>query len=152
LPPSFPKNIERLTHFLQRLPHRFSHAIEFRHPTWLDKDVSEILKRFRVAKVWISSLAMPMDFEITSNFVYVRFHGLSGGSAHDYTDLELEPWAEHLKRCARQGLTGFVYFNNDVNTRAPRNALQLMEMVGKPAQHAPGRRASCGAQEARDAA
>ena len=152
LPPSFPKNIERLTHFLQRLPHRFSHAIEFRHPTWLDKDVSEILKRFRVAKVWISSLAMPMDFEITSNFVYVRFHGLSGGSAHDYTDLELEPWAEHLKRCARQGLTGFVYFNNDVNTRAPRNALQLMEMVGKPAQHAAGRRASCGAQEARDAA
>ena len=116
------------------------HAVEFRHPTWLDKDTSDVLKRFRVAKVSVSSLAMPMDLEVTTNFVYVRFHGLSGGAAHDYTDQELEPWAEHLRRCAHQGLTGFVYFNNDVNTRAPLNALQLMEMVGKYAQPAPCQR------------
>jgi uncharacterized protein YecE (DUF72 family) len=134
LPPSFPKNTERLTHFLQRLPHRFLHAIEFRHPTWLDESVGEILKRFKVAKVWVSSLAMPMDSEVTSKFVYLRFHGLNGGSAHDYADHELEPWAEQLRRCALEGLTGFVYFNNDVNTRAPRNALRLMQMVGKYAQ------------------
>jgi uncharacterized protein YecE (DUF72 family) len=134
LPPSFPKNTERLTHFLQRLSHRFLHAIEFRHSTWLDESVGEILKRFKVAKVWVSSLAMPMDSEVTGKFVYLRFHGLNGGSAHDYADHELEPWAEQLRRCAREGLTGFVYFNNDVNTRAPQNALRLMQMVGKYAQ------------------
>lgn len=131
LPPSFPKNTERLTHFLQQLPRRISHAIEFRHPTWLENGVGDILKRFRVAKVWVSSLAMPMDFEVTSDFVYLRFHGLEGGSAHNYTDEELEPWAEHLRRYARQGMSGFVYFNNDVNTRAPLNALRLMQMLGK---------------------
>lgn len=60
--------------------------------------------------------------------------GLDGGSAHDYADEELEPWAEHLRRCAREGLSGFVYFNNDVNTRAPLNALRLMQMLGKYAQ------------------
>jgi uncharacterized protein YecE (DUF72 family) len=136
LPPSFPKNTERLTHFLERLPHRLNHAIEFRHPTWLERGVGEILKRFRVARVWVSSLAMPMDFEVTANFVYVRFHGLQDGSAHDYTDEELEPWAEHLRRCAHQGLSGFVYFNNDVNTRAPLNAQRLMQMVGKYAERA----------------
>jgi uncharacterized protein YecE (DUF72 family) len=65
--------------------------MEFRHPTWQDKDTSDVLKLFRVAKVSVSSLAMPMDLEVTTNFVYVRFHGLSGGSAHDYTDQELEP-------------------------------------------------------------
>jgi uncharacterized protein YecE (DUF72 family) len=59
------------------------------------------------------------------------FHCLSGGSEHDYTDRELEPWAEHLRRSVRRGLIGFVYFNNDVNTRAPLNALRLMDMVGK---------------------
>jgi uncharacterized protein YecE (DUF72 family) len=134
LPPSFPKNTERLIHFLQQLPRRISHAIEFRHPTWLEDGVGDILKRFGVAKVWVSSLAMPMDFEVTSNFVYLRFHGLQDGSAHDYTDAELEPWAEHLRRCAREGLCGFVYFNNDVNTRAPLNALRLMQMLGKYAQ------------------
>jgi len=36
-----------------------------------------------------------------------------------------------LRRCARQGLKGFAYFNNDVNTRAPLNARRLTEMVGK---------------------
>jgi uncharacterized protein YecE (DUF72 family) len=74
---------------------------------------------------------MPMHFETTADFVYLRFHGLSGGSAHDYTDRELEPWAEHLRRSARRGLIAFAYFNNDVNTRAPLNALRLMDMVGK---------------------
>ena len=136
LPPSFPKNIERLTHFLQRLPHRFRHAIEFRHPTWVDDATGDLLRRFRVAQVSLSSLAMPMNLETTTNFVYVRFHGLSGGPAHDYTDRELEPWADHLQRCARRGLTGFAYFNNDRNTRAPENAQRLMEMVGKYAQPA----------------
>ena len=136
LPPSFPKNTERLKHFLQALPKRFVHAVEFRHPTWLEPEVDELLKRYRVAKVSISSLAMPMQLEATTNFVYVRFHGLSGGSAHDYSDQELEPWAEHLRRCARQGLNGFAYFNNDVNTRAPDNARRLIQMVGKYAEKA----------------
>jgi uncharacterized protein YecE (DUF72 family) len=136
LPPSFPVNVERLKHFLQALPRRFAHAIEFRHPSWLEPQVDELLKHYRVAKVSISSLAMPMQLEATTNFVYVRFHGLSGGPAHDYSDQELEPWAEHLRRCARQGLNGFAYFNNDVNTRAPDNARRFIQMVGKYAQKA----------------
>jgi uncharacterized protein YecE (DUF72 family) len=131
LPPDFKKNPERLMQFVKSLPRRYSHAIEFRHPSWLDQEVEGVLKRHRIANVAVSSEAMPMHFEPTANFVYVRFHGLKGGSAHDYTDSELEPWAEHLRRCARHGLKGFVYFNNDVNTRAPLNARRLMEMLGK---------------------
>jgi uncharacterized protein YecE (DUF72 family) len=119
LPPNFTKNTERLAQFLRRLPHRFAHAVEFRNTSWLDDEINTLLKRYRVANVSVSSQAMPMHFDGTSSFVYVRFHGLKGGSAHDYTDQELEPWAEHLRRCARRGVKGFVYFNNDVNTRAP---------------------------------
>jgi uncharacterized protein YecE (DUF72 family) len=131
LPPNFKKNTERLAGFLKSLPRRFAHAIEFRDPSWLDKDIDALLKRYRVASVSVSSQVMPIHLAVTANFVYVRFHGLKGGSAHDYTDQELEPWAEHLRRCARQGAKGFAYFNNDVNTRAPLNARRLMEMVGK---------------------
>jgi uncharacterized protein YecE (DUF72 family) len=131
LPPNFTKNIERLTQFAKSLPRRYAYAIEFRHPSWLDSEVEGVLRRYRIANVAVSSQAMPMHFHPTADFVYVRFHGLKGGSAHDYTDRELEPWAEHLRRCARHGLKGFVYFNNDVNTRAPGNARRLMEMLGK---------------------
>ena len=131
LPPNFKKNADRLARFLKRLPHRFRHAVEFRHHSWLDEEIHGILKRYGVANVSVSSQAMPIHFETTADFVYLRFHGLSGGSAHDYADRELEPWAERLRRSARRGLIGFVYFNNDVNTRAPLNALRLMDMVGK---------------------
>lgn len=131
LPPDFKKNVERLTQFVKSLPRMYSHAIEFRHPSWLDNEVEAVLKRYRIANVAVSSQAMPMHLTPTTHFVYSRFHGLKGGSAHDYTDSELEPWAEHLRRCARHGLKGFVYFNNDVNTRAPLNAQRLMEMLGK---------------------
>jgi uncharacterized protein YecE (DUF72 family) len=81
---------------------------------------------------------MPRCLEITASFVYVRFHGLAGGAAHDYTDAELRPWAKFLRSTARQGIDAFVYFNNDVNTRAPSNALRLIELVSsfavRPAQ------------------
>lgn len=131
LPPNFTKNIERLTQFAKSLPRRNAYAIEFRHPSWLDNEVESILRRYCIANVAVSSQAMPMLFHPTADFVYVRFHGLKGGSAHDYTNSELEPWAEHLRRSARHGLKGFVYFNNDVNTRAPLNACRLKQMLGK---------------------
>ena len=51
----------------------------------------------------------------------------------NYTDRELRPWAKFLRGCAKEGLTGFVYFDNDMNTRAPLNALRLMELVGPSA-------------------
>ena len=137
LPPNFKKNADRLARFLKRLPRRFHHAVELRHHSWLDEEVPEILKRYGVAIVAVGSQTMPMHVETTADFVYLRFHGLSGGSAHDYTDRELEPWAEQLRQSARRGLTGFVYFNNDVNTRAPLNALRLMDMLGKYAVRPP---------------
>jgi uncharacterized protein YecE (DUF72 family) len=132
LPGTFKKDIERLTAFLGRLNRSVRQAIEFRNPSWLDEEVFDLLRRYRVANVALSSQAMPMCLEITADFVYVRFHGLKGGATHNYTDGELEPWATFLQECNERGVPGFVYFNNDLNTRAPLNALRLMELLGQP--------------------
>jgi uncharacterized protein YecE (DUF72 family) len=129
LPGNFKKDAERLAAFLKRLPPQFHHALEFRHPSWLDSETVNLLSQYGVALVSLSSNVMPMDLTLTAPFTYIRFHGLEGGSAHDYTREELQPWAEHLKSCAQKGITAFGYFNNDVNTRAPGNALLLAKMV-----------------------
>lgn len=132
LPPNFLKNDEnrqRLQRFLQKLPQQFHHAVEFRHPSWMDEETFDLLREHRVANVWLSSLRMPADYTITADFVYLRFHGLAGGAYHDYTDAELAPWAKELAKAARQGLPAYVYFNNDLNTRAPLNAAALMNML-----------------------
>jgi uncharacterized protein YecE (DUF72 family) len=145
LPPNFQQtddNVERLAGFLKKLPMRYQHAVEFRHPSWMNEDTFRLLRARHVANVWISSQRMPQDYTITAKFVYLRFHGLKDGAYHDYTSDELQPWAKQLRVAAGHGLPCYVYFNNDLNTRAPLNAETLMKMVGRHAVPALAERAT----------
>ena len=129
LPPMLQKDIPRLENFLNLLPDEFRYAVEFRHPSWVHEDVFELLRDHQCAHVSVSSLRMPMDFTVTTDFVYLRFHGLEQGAAHDYTREELEPWADHCRRAIDEGKTVYAYFNNDWNCRAPENAKVMIEMT-----------------------
>jgi uncharacterized protein YecE (DUF72 family) len=134
LPPFMKFDPSRLENFLKRLPASYCHAVEFRHPSWYDDESTfEILRRHGAAHVSLSSLGMPRNLTVTAEFVYLRFHGLQNGPAHDYTRDELKPWAKHVSEQAAAGKNVYVYFNNDLNVRAPNNAKMLMSMVGKAA-------------------
>ncbi|MGH7970543.1 MAG: DUF72 domain-containing protein, partial [Limisphaerales bacterium] len=129
LPPTLRKDVARLSAFLKLLPRRYHHAVEFRHESWLDDEVFEALRKHKTTHVSVSSLRMPMNLTVTSEVVYIRFHGLEGGAAHDYTHDELKPWAAHIRAQRRRGKTVYAYFNNDANVRAPGNAKLLMQMT-----------------------
>jgi len=130
LPPNFKPDLSRLDKFLKRLPPKLSHAIEFRHPDWMMDETFSLLRKHAVAFVSVSSMRMPLNFSVTADFIYIRFHGLDGGARHDYMDTELEPWAKHIGEQAAQGRSVFAYFNNDLNVRAPKNAEMLIQMCG----------------------
>ena len=130
LPPFITKDLSRLGRFLARLPKTYDYAVEFRHLSWLSKDVVAVLRRYRTAFVSVISCAMPMDLTVSSDLVYIRFHGLAAGAAHDYTNAELKPWADHILNKVGRGRRVFAFFNNDVIARAPANAKTLMEMIG----------------------
>jgi len=134
LPPNFDfKNFKRLAAFLEKLPRKYEHAVEFRHPSWYEHEATfHLLQSRKVAHVSVSSLRMPMNLRVTTDFVYVRFHGLEGGPYHDYTRPELKPWAEHCGSFLASGMAIYAYFNNDLNTRAPWNAKLFREMIEKP--------------------
>jgi uncharacterized protein YecE (DUF72 family) len=131
LPGLLKRDAARLDAFLDRVPKEYRHALEFRHPSWLDDEVFAVLRRHRAAHVSVSSQAMPMDLTVTTDLVYIRFHGLSGGVAHDYSRNELEPWATHIRRQLSRGRSVYAFFNNDAEARAPRNARRLMDMLGQ---------------------
>jgi uncharacterized protein YecE (DUF72 family) len=131
LPGMLHKDARRLQTFLRKLPRKYRHAVEFRHPSWLDAETFDVLREHRAAHVSVSSLAMPMNLTVTSDVVYVRFHGLKDGAAHDYTDAELKPWAKFARAEAEKRRTVFMYFNNDVNTRAPENARRMIQLLGE---------------------
>jgi uncharacterized protein YecE (DUF72 family) len=131
LPPMLQINLPRLDDFLRQLKkYRYRHAVEFRHPSWYEDKTFELLRSNNVAHVALSTLNMPQIRIATADIVYIRFHGLEGGFAHDYTRAELEPWAKFCREQAEAGRTIYAYFNNDVNVRAPQNAKMLMQMAG----------------------
>jgi uncharacterized protein YecE (DUF72 family) len=132
LPPSLHRDDALLDHFLGGLPREFHHAVEFRHVSWFHSEVFQTLSRHRAALVSISSQRMPMELSVTTDFAYLRFHGLQGGCAHDYTREELAPWADHIRKCLAADRRVFAYFNNDAGARAVRNAQDLLQLVAEP--------------------
>jgi len=126
LPGQMQKNVERLAGFLALLPPRIKHAIEFRHPSWYDDEVMQLLRRHHVALCLHDMVGSATPRLMTARFTYIRFHGATGRYHGAYPQQVLEGWAEWLATC---GHPAFVYFNNDVGGHAPRDAKKLMTLL-----------------------
>ncbi len=133
LPPNLHVDVDRLDAFLSALPDGPGHAVEFRHRSWYVDEVEQALVRRGVAWVWLSDHQMPAATPVTADFVYLRLHGLAEDPdrryRYDYADAELVPWAERLRAAAADGHDGWVYFNNDYDANAPRNAAALVDLL-----------------------
>lgn len=126
-PPNFKKNGERLESFLGKLPDDQKFAFEFRHTSWLDEEVYNLLSDKNAAIVWQSSGKFPNDCTPTADFIYIRFHGLTG-YRYNYKKLDLEPWAEIVQKQLDEGRDAQVYFNNP-GGNAVESAQMLREML-----------------------
>jgi uncharacterized protein YecE (DUF72 family) len=125
------EHLARLDAFLELLPGGVRHAVEFRHPSWLNDESFSVLRDHRAAHVAVSSTLMPRVLTLTAGFAYVRMHGLSGGYAHHYTRRGLAPWADFLAGLDRDGKDAYVYFNNDARAQAPKDAGELVRMLAE---------------------
>ena len=61
----------------------------------------------------------------TADFAYIRFHGSSGLYSSCYSDEELADWAKRLADLAANLKAVYIYFNNDAEAFAVRNAITL---------------------------
>jgi uncharacterized protein YecE (DUF72 family) len=136
LPGRWKRDVERLESFLAALPPDHRYAMEFRDDDWFHDETYELLDRYGVANVWLSSsLTTGHATVATGDHVYVRFHGLDPDQAYryDYSREELRPWAERLGELARSGTPAWVFFNNDHHGHAVHNAEVLRELLGDAA-------------------
>ena len=131
LPPQFSKNGERLDAFLRMLPQRNRYVFEFRHPSWYDDDILDILRRHQAALCLSDHRDAPAPWEITAPFVYLRAHGPGGHYSGSYSRKTLQSWAAALASWRRQKRDVFVYFDNDQKAAAPRDALRLIRLLEK---------------------
>jgi len=137
LPPHWHANTARLEEFIAKLPHEYAAAFEFRDPTWFEPQQISALQRILgnadcalVVAIGGSS-PTPLDVPRIGPFGYLRFH--SGVHGIGLSDEELDFWAKRLLAEVAQGHTIYVYFNNDPEGYAIRDAMRLREMVGEAA-------------------
>lgn len=127
LPPNWAANPGRLDAFLRAAPADLLWAVEFRDRSWLDRPIYEVLRRHRAA-LCIHDLIPDHPREITSSFLYLRFHGATSGGS--YPSERLRGEAERIASDLTSGLDVYAYFNNDAGGHAVRNATALRRFVG----------------------
>jgi uncharacterized protein YecE (DUF72 family) len=130
LPPTFRRDDARLAAALRALP-LGRHCFEFRHPSWFADPVYELLRAHGAALV-IADRPEVKDYQahvFTTDWTYVRFHYGSRGRRGNYSERELEGWAE-LFEAWRRDVEILVYFNNDWEAFAVRNAQWLKKRLG----------------------
>jgi uncharacterized protein YecE (DUF72 family) len=108
------------------------HAIEIRHPSFVNGDFLALLRKHRIGLVVADTAGKwPRMFDVTADFVYVRLHGDKVIYTSGYTSRALNRWAKRIRAWDRRGADVYVYFDNDVKVRAPYDAQALMRKLGQ---------------------
>ena len=67
--------------------------------------------------------------ELTTDWAFVRFHAGTRGRRGNYSETELREWAARIRSWPVRA--AFLYFNNDWEGFAPRNATRLRDLLGE---------------------
>jgi uncharacterized protein YecE (DUF72 family) len=130
LPPGWQRNYDRLARFLERIPSEGRYAFEFRNPSWLQNEIYDLLRHHNIAFCIHDFGGKESPREITSDFAYVRMHGPGEVAyAGSYPPGALKKWARHIKSWRKDLKAIYVYFNNDFQGYAVKNALKLRELL-----------------------
>jgi uncharacterized protein YecE (DUF72 family) len=131
LPANFRRDDERLAGALARLP-AGRHCFEFRHASWFVPEIYELLRSHGVALVIGDHKERPFQtYELTADWTFVRFHFGTYGREGNYSERELERWAERIEAWRRR-IDVYAYFNNDWKGYAVKNGLSLKARLGLP--------------------
>lgn len=128
LPPNLRKNAEKLKNFCSVLNEDYHNVIEFRHNSWYDEEVYNIMKNHNVAFCIISAPGdLPEDTITTADFAYVRFHGKKDWYNYKYSKDEMETWSNSIQSLNAKQV--YAYFNNDYDANAIKDGHQLQELL-----------------------
>jgi len=125
------------------------HAVEIRHPSFVDPRFVDLLRRWRIALVVADTAGKWPYFEdITADFLYLRLHGEEELYSSGYTEASLDRWAARIRAWSNGGEPAdahristkpapkrrardvYCYFDNDIKVHAPFDARRLAQKLG----------------------
>ncbi len=124
LPPNMKKDLPRLESFLGLLPPATRAAFEFRHPTWFDDDVLELLRSQNRPLVVSDTDDMPTThIDKTADWGYLRLRRVN------YSPENLAEWLHRVRD--QQWNEAFVFFKHEDEGTGPKLAAQFLTLAGK---------------------
>jgi len=126
-PPSYRYTASRLKSIVTQLDPAHRNAVEFRHRSWWRESVYRALSDRGIAFCAVSAPRLPETIPANQRLLYVRLSGRTRWYRHDYSREELHAWVERIRgSCAEEV---WIYFNNDRQGYAVKNALMLRRML-----------------------
>lgn len=124
LPPNMKKDLERLASFLEVLPATVRATFEFRHPTWFEDDVLELLSAKNHALCISDTDEMPMShIDRTADWGYLRLRRVK------YLKKVLQEWLERIH--AQKWSDTYVFFKHEDEATGPRLAAEFLALNKK---------------------
>ena len=122
LPPNMKKDLTRLDAFLEGLPATTRAAFEFRHQTWLDDDVLELLKSKNHALCISDTDDLPIThIDRTADWGYLRLRRV------EYFEDSLKEWLQRVRD--QTWKDAFVFFKHEDEGTGPKLAGQFLELA-----------------------
>jgi uncharacterized protein YecE (DUF72 family) len=122
LPPNMKKDLPRLESFLKQLPQQPRAAFEFRHPTWFDDDVLDVLRSRNHALCISDTDDLPVShLDRTADWGYLRLRRV------EYAESNLKEWLEKIR--AQQWKETFVFFKHEDEATGPKLAAQFLKLA-----------------------
>jgi uncharacterized protein YecE (DUF72 family) len=123
LPPNMKCDTERLETFLGHLPGDMRYAFEFRHESWFDATVYDLLRNHNVAVCLAESEKLETPEVLTANFVYFRLRKA------DYTPTDRQQISAKVSEMMQADKDVFLFFKHE---DTPAGALYAEEMLNTP--------------------
>ncbi len=123
LPPNFKKDSFVLGDFINGLPGGMRAAFEFRHESWFEDEIFDLLRAAKAALCIADTEKLETPKIATANYGYLRLR------REDYTRNDIERWVEFVRQQDRGWNDAFVYFKHEVAGIGPRLAKQMAELL-----------------------
>ena len=112
----------------ERLIPTFDNVVRLHHESWWRPIVLKTLQEANIAFCGISYPGLPDHVYKSAEFMYYRFHGVPKLYLSSYNRQELKFIVDEIKR--KRGVEDvYLYFNNDIEVAAVRNAKTVKGMI-----------------------
>ena len=121
MPEDMENDLKRLASFLKQLPPQPRAVFDFRHPSWFDDDVRDLLRSENRALCISDTDELPVSrIDKTADWGYVRLRRVN------YSTADLRDWISRMKD--QDWKTAFVFFKHEDEGTGPRLAAEFINL------------------------